>query len=242
MSYSSDNGNPSEGGGNPFPHNSANAVAERSTPAAEQGAGPQPGGNGDWSSAVKQVDKNVLIRLLRNPFDALQLSPGKDLIYGVIGLGTSVIGYLIWIWLVGAKINSFFGGFFGGFSPLSFGSQMTGRLFLTGLVSVLALLASIWLVGMWRGNARHDIKSVVTRLGSMQVFSGAGFLAAGICSLVSLKLSFLIGGSTALIALAVTVFAGLELFNVTVNRRFEFMACSIAAYLIIYTVVSSILI
>lgn len=184
---------------------------------------------GNMTSTVQKVDRGTVVRLLQNPFSGLQLDPAKDFVYGLLGLAASLIGFLIWALLVGQGFGNLFT--FGVFGLID--GKITGRIFLIGLISLISLICSMWISGLWQGRNRQDIMAVVCRLGSMQTAGGAGFVIAGILALVSLRLSFVAYGITALVTLIVTVMGALELFDIAPERRFSFIGISVSLYWIL---------
>ncbi|HEX7057207.1 MAG TPA: hypothetical protein VF260_08445 [Bacilli bacterium] len=186
--------------------------------------------------AARTFEKDVLVKLLKNPFNALELNPEKDLIYGVIGFASSVIGFFIWGWAQFATLLNAFSailGFGGGFPTFS-GSGTWGfslRFLLLGAISLAALLTSLWLIGNWCGAVKRSPRETITRLGALQFPFGACFLVAAFAALISLmKISLLIAALTTLVSLLCTVEAAIDCFQVAKDNRFKFIAYGMVVY------------
>jgi hypothetical protein len=191
----------------------------------------------DISALASQIDKNLILELLKNPLVGLRLDPAKDIKYGIIGLAASIIGFLIWAVLISAKIGNIVDGLFGGFGIMggsSLGSQFIGKLILIGILSIISLLVSVWAIGNWRGNRKIKWIEITTRIGGMQLSFGAGFVIAGILGLFSLLLSFLAIAIVLFTNLITTVLGGNELYEVENNHRFSFIALIASTYLILF--------
>ena len=120
-----------------------------------------------------------MLALLKNPQQAENLQPGKDWIYGAIGLVASILGFMIWVWMIGRKIDLMFGGLFGGFGGLTdlgdasgtIGSMLTGRLFVLAVISLVSLLGTLWLVGSWQGGRKLSVRELATYVGGANIRS-----------------------------------------------------------------------
>ncbi|MFX3632912.1 MAG: hypothetical protein ACE3L7_02730 [Candidatus Pristimantibacillus sp.] len=191
------------------------------------------------TASIKQVDKNIILRLLKNPFESMALNPSKDLVYGVIGIAAAIIGFLIWALLIGGKLESIFYGMLGFGGLASFGDKgsiataLFGKMFLVAIISNIALLAAIWGIGQWKGDQKQSLKALVTHIGAIHYIAGAGFIIAGILALMSLKLSLLVLLISLLSALMLSIHAAIDLFKVEQNRQALYMILSVSAYLLI---------
>ncbi|CAH1193516.1 hypothetical protein PAECIP111893_00482 [Paenibacillus plantiphilus] len=219
-------------------------------PAVPAGAGSPAGSAGnDFASTLKQVDGNTILALLKNPQNALNLNTGKDLIYGILGIVASLIGFMIGAWLMAKKLEDTILGLFGfggmsdftDFDGGSSTSSMFGQMFLLGLISLAALFGTIWLIGNWRGARTLSFKDVVTYLGGLQYTFGAGFILAGLCTLVSLRFGFLLLFINLLTALVIALMTSSDLFEVSKERRLSFVGLSIALYLVVVMLLSSLI-
>ncbi|MBP1995995.1 hypothetical protein [Paenibacillus eucommiae] len=205
----------------------------------------------DLTASVKQVDRNVILRLLKNPLEGMKLSSSTDFGYGVVGIAAAVVGFLVWVLFMGSAMNSMlfgmfgFGGGFGGFADLmetkrSVSAAIFGRMFLISLISAASFLAALWFIGLWRGGRRLSIKQFITQIGAMQFVVGAGFVAAGLIALMSIKLSFLVVTVTLLSTLVLSVIAASDMFQIAKERLASFVIFSVAAYLLLVSLLSSI--
>jgi hypothetical protein len=195
----------------------------------------------DAVSTMKQVDGNLILKLLKNPLESLQLTE-KHLVYGILGLASSLVGFLIWGLLMGKKIASLLFGWVSilggpGRIPASVTFELFGKLLLLGLLSTAALVASVWLIGWWKSGAMPSLKLFVTRVGSAHYIGAAGFLLAGILSF-SMNLSFLLLLITLLSLLALTLFAGQEASGTTKEKSASFLILSVSAYVALMGILS----
>lgn len=191
------------------------------------------------TASIKQVDKNIILRLLKNPLESLALNPSKDLVYGVIGIAAAIVGFLIWAIFIGGKLESIFYGILGFGGLASFGDKgsiataFIGKMFLVAIISNIALLAAVWGVGQWKGGQRQSFKSLVTHIGAIHYIAGAGFVIAGILALMSIKLSLFVLLISLLSALMLSIHAAINLFKVEQNRQALYIILSISAYLLV---------
>jgi hypothetical protein len=53
------------------------------------------------------ASRNVLndISVLKNPLESLSLNPSRDLVYGILGIVASVVGFLIWSFIIGPSFK-----------------------------------------------------------------------------------------------------------------------------------------
>lgn len=194
------------------------------------------------SQSPKTVDGGRILRFLRNPLEALGLTE-KEWLYGVLGLAASFLGFLIWVLLFGGQITELIYGFmpFGGlFGPSELTFAIFGRMFGIGLLSMIALLAALWLTGWWRSGVQPSWKAFLTQIGGMQYIAGAGFLLAGILSF-SFPLSILVLGITLLSSLVLSVYGGVEASGVSKERTSTYMILSVTLYLVLLGVLVNLL-
>ncbi|NBD26804.1 hypothetical protein [Paenibacillus glycinis] len=222
------------------------ACQETAAASAGFGSARNRGNPGLPGAAAFKVDVHRMLALVRNPQHAENLQPGKDWIYGAIGLVASILGFMIWVWMIGKKIDSLFGGWFGGFGGLTdvwdtsgtIGSMLTGRLFVLAVISLASLLTTLWLVGSWQGGRKLSVRELATYVGGAQYTFAAGFVVAGMLAFVNMGLSFAALSIVLLSALAMNLLAGLEIARVSRERRFSFIGSSIAVYVIIVALLS----
>ncbi|MBO7747409.1 hypothetical protein I8J29_24795 [Paenibacillus sp. MWE-103] len=230
--------------GQPFYDGDAHVCAETSgfdKPARQDGGG--------WKAAVgaaKRTDYRRMLELLRNPQLAEELEPGRDWIYGAAGLAAAMLGFLLWGWMAGTRIEAMLDGLFGGFAGLAdmtgasgaIRSLLTGKLFRLALISLVSLFLALWLAGSWLGARRPPLRALLTVIGGSQYLFAVAFVAAGLLAFADLRISFFILAVALLTALATNVAAGMELAGVPRSRRFAFAGCAIAAYAALMTFLS----
>ncbi|RJE88472.1 hypothetical protein D3P07_10740 [Paenibacillus sp. 1011MAR3C5] len=186
------------------------------------------------TDSLKQVERNKLLTLLKNPLESLQLT-AKEWIYGALGLAVSFVGYLIWVLILGNKITGLlysaipFGGLF---APNSLSFAIFSRMFLLGLLSLVALLAALWLAGWWRSGAQPAWKLFAIRIGGIQYITGAGFLLSGILSF-HFTLSMMALAITLLSTLALSLQGGLVASGVSKEKTASYLIAGITLYLVL---------
>ncbi|MFC4811867.1 hypothetical protein [Paenibacillus sp. GCM10023250] len=194
----------------------------------------------------KRMDYRRMLELLRNPQRAEELEPDRDWIYGAAGLAAARLGFLLWGWMVGTKLEAMLGGLFGGFAGLAsmtgatdaIGSLLAGKLFRLALISLVSLFLALWLAGSWLGARRPPLRALLTVIGGSQYLFAASFVAAGLMAFAALRLSFFLLAVALLTALATNVAAGMELAGVARSRRFAFAGSAIAAYALLMALLS----
>jgi len=189
------------------------------------------------ASPIAAVDTQKLLELLKNPSASLKLEPTKDWIYGAIGAGAGVIGFVLWTWLYQSAFKARLSLFdvLGGFVLVA-----PGRLFVIGLFSIALLIGSLTLFGNWQGSRKRDWKEAVAHLGGTQLIFGAGWIASGLIAFLSLQLSMLIGAVLLLINLVMLVGQAEDLHGVSRERRFLYIVYTISCYLLLLYLVFSI--
>lgn len=204
----------------------------------------------DMNASVKGIDKNVIVRLLKNPLESLNLNGSKDLVYGALGIAAAIIGFLIWTLFVGNRLENIimraFG--FGGISNImdlldrrsSISAAIFGKMILISILSSASLLGAIWSIGYWKGGQRLSIKALITHIGAMQYITGAGFILSGILALMSFKLSIFVLLLSLLSSLVLSITGATELFQVAKERRALYMILTISAYLLLFMVLGNI--
>ncbi|MFF2885774.1 hypothetical protein [Paenibacillus sp. NPDC057967] len=186
------------------------------------------------TDSLKKVERNKLLTLLKNPLESLQLT-AKEWIYGALGLAVSFVGYLIWVLILGNKITGLlysaipFGGLF---APNSLSFAIFSRMFLLGLLSLVALLAALWLAGWWRSGVQPAWKLFVIRIGGIQYITGAGFLLSGILSF-HFTLSMMVLSITLLSALALSLQGGLVDSGISKEKTASYFIAAITLYLVL---------
>lgn len=187
-------------------------------------------------------DKSILLGLLKDPLSAQRLQPATDLYYGFIGLAAAVCGFFLWGLALQWKLEAglaylfgFLGGEFGG------GIGVAYYVLRLGLVSIVALIGALWLVGKWKGTRQPDWREIVTCLGSMQLLWGASFAAAAILTLVSLRLSFTVLLVALLSAFVLALLAAADLFGFRKEQRFVAVVANAAVYVLLTAVLGAIL-
>lgn len=188
------------------------------------------------SGSFKQIDMQILLKLLKNPLEGLNLNPAKDLSYGIIGIVSAIIGFLLFGLLTGSAIPLFFG--YGVSDLLREGSGMSaalfGKILLLSLISTIAFLGSLWGISLWRATQRLTIRAFITSIGSMQLASGAGFLIAGVVSLISFKLGFFVMAAALLSTLGISLVGASVASQVTKEKLWSYIALSVCAYLLLF--------
>lgn len=193
-----------------------------------------------------QFDFKKVLKLITNPLESMKLTE-KDFLYGIIGLASSYLGFLLWSLFVTKKINAFFNPFYELASLFSERSSrgaaffaMYSKLMLAGFWSIIALLGVVWLVSWWQGGSKPEIKAFITRLGGIQYIGCAGFLLACIFA-ASFGLSVIIIATTLLTLLVLTLYAASELYSVAREKLSLYFLASIGGYVLLFSLLTQLL-
>jgi len=194
---------------------------------------------------AQTIDIQFILKLIKNPMEALKLDGKKDLLYGLVGIGASLLGYLVWVLVLNSYLKDLFRLIFAPLTLLTGGGGgaglVIGKLILLGILSLVALFVSLWLLSWWQSSERQSIPSLATKLGGMQYTSGVGFIVAALIGLISIKLSFAILLITLISTIVWSIIGMMQLNQVKGEKSFLFITGSVAAYFVIMLVLSSIL-
>ncbi|MGE7826037.1 hypothetical protein [Paenibacillus sp. NPDC093718] len=164
-------------------------TAAATEPEQERGASSSSGASDAKTASTVQVDGQVLLKLLKNPMSALNMRGDQTgLIYGLIGMASSIIGF----WLFGLGFRQLIYSGLGMVSALLSNFGMGSRALLLGLFSTVILLGSFWFTGNMVTKQKLDLKEFIAKIGSFQLPFGAALIVSGLISFMSLKLAFLI--------------------------------------------------
>ncbi|MCR8642614.1 hypothetical protein NV379_08050 [Paenibacillus sp. N1-5-1-14] len=194
----------------------------------------------DLKRAVGQIDGNKVLTILKNPQMSLRLDPAKDLTYGVLGIAASIVGFLIWAIIIQNKIEDMLGNSFGSLmmmagGRISFGSGIAWKMFLLGILSLAALLGTVYIIGNWLGTRKLSFIEIAVKIGGMHLTSGAGFVLVGIVSLINMSVGFSLLMILLISALIWTVMGANQLMEVQEERRIAFIGSTIAVYGIVFS-------
>lgn len=184
---------------------------------------------------LAHVDKHKILNLLKNPMSALQLRAESDLLYGVLGLVVSLLGFVLWAWSFKHQLIKLM--------ILGFGSLISddkesyreaseylpivNHMLLLGLISLIVLVGITFLLGNKMGLHKLHWKDSMVQLGGLQLISGIGFIVAALMMFISIKLSFLLLFTTSLAALVLTLVAGIEMFRIQRDRLALFIGLTV---------------
>jgi hypothetical protein len=193
----------------------------------------------------QQFDFKRILKLILDPLSSLKLSD-KDFRYGIIGLASAYVGFLIWSLFVTKRINALLNpfyelaSFFNGGSKGSAFFPVFSKLMVTGLWSTIALLGVVWLVSWLTSGNQPAFKSFLTRIGGIHYIGGVGYLLACIFS-ASFTFSIIIVLITLLTLLMLTLYAGATLFGVTREKLSLYFIVSIAGYVLLFSFIPQLL-
>lgn len=220
--------------GQPGQPGAASAAASRFAEAAK----------GEWN----KLDTDKLLGLLKNPLSALRLRGDSDLMLGIFGIVSPMLGFLIWAWALkrhivnsvagGLSETGLFGDDFGALSgTLSSRMTIVGPLFVASIVSVIVLIAAAYLLGNWRGQEKQSSRDGIVRLGGVQLFAGAVFLLSALLVFISPSLSMLLLTGTMLLAFVYTQYAAIQMFRIPEERVSLFLALTVVVQLIAIAII-----
>ncbi len=181
--------------------------------------------------SLRRLDGTIILNMLKNPMDSMYLNAGNDFVYGMIGIAASIIGFLLWISVVMNKVAF---GLFGIISGKGLINHTFGHMFMLTLLSNVALVGSLWLVGRWLGSEKKSFKAIITRAGATQFIIAAGLIAAGIIALVTVKLSAVLAVIALISSFVMAIVLTMELCQVALEKRAYFMISVIAMYVILF--------
>ncbi|WP_411348955.1 hypothetical protein [Paenibacillus sp. WLX2291] len=185
-----------------------------------------------------KVDKHKILNLLKNPMSALQLRGDSDLLYGIMGIAVSLIGFMLWAWsfkhqLIKAMIgqlSSIFGGadqYDETYRSASDSMSIVGHSLILCLVSTLILLAAVFFIGNKLGTQRLDWKDALVKLGGLQFVTGAALIVAALVMLVTMKFSFVLLFAILISSLMLTLYGGVEMFRLSRERAVWFIGSTV---------------
>ncbi|WP_194541415.1 hypothetical protein [Paenibacillus sp. JZ16] len=213
-------------------------TAAATEPEQERGASSSSGASAAKAASTIQVDGQVLLKLLKNPMSALNMRGDQTgLIYGLIGMASSIIGF----WLFGLGIKQVFYSGLGMVSALLSNFGMGSRALLLGLFSTVILLGSFWFTGNMITKQKLDLKEFIAKIGSFQLPFGAALIVSGLISFMSLKLAFLILVFALMTGLAANSAAIIELYRIGSNQWIKFLGVAIGIYVLLFAIVQTVL-
>ncbi|MGC6590498.1 hypothetical protein ACPV3A_37005 [Paenibacillus sp. Dod16] len=213
-------------------------TAAATEPEQERGASSSSGASAAKAASTIQVDGQVLLKLLKNPMSALNMRGDQTgLIYGLIGMASSIIGF----WLFGLGIKQVFYSGLGMVSALLSNFGMGSRALLLGLFSTIILLGSFWFTGNMITKQKLDLKEFIAKIGSFQLPFGAALIVSGLISFMSLKLAFLILVFALMTGLAANSAAIIELYRIGSNQWIKFLGVAIGIYVLLFAIVQTVL-
>ncbi|MGF7047060.1 hypothetical protein J2T13_001562 [Paenibacillus sp. DS2015] len=196
-----------------------------------------------------KVDLHVLLGILKNPMNALKLNASEGgLVYGLIGLGVSLIGFLLYALALKQvminMISSVFGelsGFFDGAGSIgnSFSGGIASQLSLgwnalwIGLVSAVALLATYWLVGNAVSKKKMAQLDFITKVGAFQLVFGVVFILSALLAFITFKFSILLMVISLLLALVCTNTIVSQIYGVQGSQQLKLSAIAVSIYALI---------
>ncbi|OAB39086.1 hypothetical protein PMSD_03910 [Paenibacillus macquariensis subsp. defensor] len=189
---------------------------------------------------LKKVDFQVLLEILRHPMNCVQLnSSNGGFIYGLIGIGMSVLGFFLFALSLDRIISNSFGGYGIG-SALLAQASLGGRSLLIGLLSILALMASYWFVAQFVTKKKLDVKDFTAKIGSFHLIFGVVFMLSAIIAFISMQLAFIILVVAILLALVCTNTLVLQLYNANASQQMKISAGAIGIYTIALMIIMKI--
>ena len=191
---------------------------------------------------VQAIDFQFILKLIKNPFEALKLDGKKDLLYGLIGIGASLVGYIVIVLALSSYLKGIFLNPLAALAGAGSGTgAFIGKMILLGILSLLSLFLSLWLISLWKGQERHSIQDMITKLGAMQYLSGVGFLVAGIIAFMTIKLALAIFLIALISTMIISVQAAFQMYKVKEESSALYIVSSVGAYFIVMLVLTSIL-
>lgn len=194
---------------------------------------------------LARVDRHKILNLLKNPMSALHLRGDSDLLYGVLGIIASLVGFILWSWsfkhqLIKAMIAQF-GGLMRddseAYSDASEYLPIVNHMLVLGLVSLIVMLVAVFLLGSKLGTQRIGWKDSLVKIGGLQWIVGAALIVAALVMFVSVKASLVLLLTTVIASLMLTLYAGIEIFRIYRERAVWFIAAAVLIQVVAVLVV-----
>ena len=218
---------------NPLKYTAAAAEPEQGRPDSASA-----GGSHAKTSSAVQVDGQVLLNLLKNQMSALKMRGDQTgMIYGLIGMASSILGF----WLFGLGVKRMFYSGLGMMSALLSDFGMESRFLLLGLFSTVILLGSFWLAGNMMTKQKLDMKDYIAKMGSFQLPFGAVLIVSGLLSFLLVKPAFFLLVFALMTALAANSAAAIELYRIGSTQLVKFIGIALGIYVLLLAVVNTIL-
>ncbi|MGG3506935.1 hypothetical protein ABES58_15865 [Paenibacillus lautus] len=218
--------------------NSMKYTASAAEPGPERTASSSFGASDAKTASTIQVDGQVLKNLLKNPMSALNMRGDQTgLIYGLIGMASSIIGF----WLFGLGFKQLIYSGLGMMSAVLSNFGMGSRALLMGLFSTVILLGSFWFTGNMVTKQKLDIKEFIAKIGSFQLPFGAALIVSGLINFMSLKLASLILVFALMTGLAANCAAVIELYRIGSSQWIKFIGIALGIYVLILAIVQTVL-
>jgi len=184
---------------------------------------------------LANVDKHKILNLIKNPMSALQLKAETDLLYGILGLVVSLLGFVLWAWSFKHQLIKIVLEGFG--SLLSDDNEsyreaseylpIVNHMLLLGFISLIVLVGITFVLGNKMGLHKLHWKDSILQLGGLQLISGVGFIVAALMMFISIKVSFVLLFTVLLATLALTLIAGMEMFRIQRDRIALFVGLTV---------------
>ncbi|WP_152397016.1 hypothetical protein [Paenibacillus guangzhouensis] len=190
-------------------------------------------------------DMQIVVQLIRNPFQGLALSTGSQWLYGLLGIVASIVGFALWTTV---SVSSIFTAFLNPLAALTGGGGvgfgvymgMFFRMIVLAFISQGLLIGSIWVFGNWLGSRKYAWRDLITYLGGAQWLFGGGYIAAAIIGLLLSQIGFLLAIVTLVLNLIFIVIAALEIYAIeSMQKRAELLLYAIGSYVLVLGIVSS---
>ena len=190
-------------------------------------------------------DMQIVVQLIRNPFQGLALSTRSQWLYGLLGIVASIVGFALWTTV---SVSSIFTAFLNPLAALTGGGgvgfgvyvSMFFRMIVLAIISQGLLIGSIWVFGNWLGGRKYAWRELVTYLGGVQWLFGGGYIAAAIIGLLLSQIGFLLAIVTLILNLIFIVIASLEIYAIeSMQKRAELLLYAIGSYVLVLGIVSS---
>lgn len=184
-----------------------------------------------------KVDYQVLLGILRHPMNCVQFNASNGgLIYGVIGMAMSLLGFFLFALSLDRAISNAFGGFGIGVAIMEQAS-LGGRSLFMGLLSILGFMASYWLVSQFVTKKKLDIKDFIAKVGSFQLVFGILFMVGAILTFISMQFGFIIIVISLLLALVCTNTLVLQLYEINASQQMKITAGAVGIYTIVLMII-----
>jgi hypothetical protein len=207
----------------PQPPQSSQSFQPPETPRPEQPQFVQ------MNQATSSFDFNEVIAFIKNPYRSLERNR-ETMLYGILGISTAILSYIIWIWALISEITEGMNRYFNldEFDIMTNDGPSFKFLAVTAIVSFI-FISIFALVGTRMGENRSFRDSLIT-LGSSQFIIAVGYLVAAFLAVLSIPLSLMMMAVVTMVKYILLHDLSFTFYNIQRQKRVYFIFFVFALY------------